>query len=371
MRRAAKTLGVAAPKSRGPKPDLELLTLLREEISKRLDDLPEDDHVKCAVCGEIATDDTVFCPYCGDEGSVSEEEAKRVDTTASDGDDEDEAESGPDEEESEGDDDSDEDEEAEDGDEEVSDEEVAEVVDEGVGIAKGAKITSSVRAGLKGMERELEAAIGRIVELKKSAVGLSYDIGLECRQIRDKQLFKARGYASFKDFAKSELPFTRESALQLIAIVEKHSREDYATIGYAKLRVIAAVGDEDVKEELITAARKGATTKELSERASAANGTVTPPAPESSRKKAPDAEKGERITLIGKIGAKKQVVEFHNSASGEVLKNVGMFQKKGFVPSAYAELEVAPGVFVRVGLRVGANYELEGLTIRFVRASDS
>src|SRR4029077_18322583 len=75
MRRAAKQLGVEIPKARGAKPDLELLGGLRIEGAKRLAGLPVDDHVKCVVCDEIATDDTTFCPYCGDEGGDSPEAA--------------------------------------------------------------------------------------------------------------------------------------------------------------------------------------------------------------------------------------------------------------------------------------------------------
>ena len=68
MRKAAKYLGIEAPKTRGAKSDQELLGLLRVEVNRRLAKLSIDDHVKCVRCAEIATDDTPFCPFCGDEG---------------------------------------------------------------------------------------------------------------------------------------------------------------------------------------------------------------------------------------------------------------------------------------------------------------
>lgn len=329
MRRAAKELGVEIPKTRGEKATQELLGNLRVEIEKRLAEMPVDDHVKCVVCDEVALAKPTFCPFCGDEGGdpvvgeVVEDEEEEAD---------------PD----------------------------AEEADESVGIAKTpVPKSASVEVANAALEKDLETRLQRIRDLKQSVVGMSYDIGLECQKIRDLQLFKARGYTSFKSFAEKELPFTRESALQLVAIVEKHTREDYDQIGYAKLRVIAAVSDGDTKAELMSAARGGATTKQIAARAS---GATAPTA--ATKKPAPPEEKGEKITLIGKIGARNQVVKFHDADSeGELIEAAGVF--KSHTASAYGELEVADGVFLRVGLRVNDKKELEGLTVRFVRAADA
>lgn len=380
MRRAAKVLGVPVPTTRGLKSDRELLGNLRVEITKRLDTVRDDDHIKCVVCDEVATEDTDFCPYCGDEGTGTEAEAVKIASTkkpAAPVDDDVEAEvvdedetPAPDEEadeESDEDDDSADDE----SDDEAADESDEEEADEApeptasVGIAAaGAVVAKDVGAGLQALSRELDQSLQRITDMKRNAVGLSYDIGIECKAIRDKQLFKARGYPSFKAFAEKELPFTRESALQLITIVEKHSREDYGQIGYAKMRVISAVSDSVAKEKLLNEARSGkVSTREVSERAAAAGGSGR------TRKKVvtPAAEKGEKITLIGKVGAKKQIVKFRNE-SEEVIPNVGMFYAKGLIAQAYGELEISDGVVIRIGLRLGQKNELEGLSVRFVRA---
>jgi hypothetical protein len=312
MRRAAKHLGVTVPKTRSASSDAELLGALRMEISKRLAKLAETDHVVCARCKEIATDDTEFCPYCGDEGEDSK----------------------------------------------------AEIVEASpVGISRASQAPVPQRA-----EEALDERLRRIVELKKSAVGLSYDIGIELKAIRDQQLFRARGYQDFKSFAVKELPFTRESAQQLIRIVEQHSREEYTTIGYAKLREIAAVTEPTAKAQLVEEARKGATVGQIKERAASLTGKVAPATTSSGSRPAPSPEKGEKITLLGKVGARSQVLKFHNVETGEVLDHAGVF--KTYMPNSYGELEIADGVFLRVGLRTSADNKLEGLTVRFVRSEE-
>lgn len=328
MRNAAKLLGVEAPKMRGGRADQELLGLLRVEVNRRLATLPIDDHVQCVRCGELATDDTPFCPFCGDEGNPEGAAAEVVEQV------------------------------------------VAQVPEEAsVGIAEAPvqAPAANVDAANLAREADLTKRLNRIMELKRSAVGMSYDIGQECREIRDQQLYKARGYASFKQFAEAELPFTRESALQLISIVEKYSRDDYEKIGYAKLRVISAVTGAEQKVELLDQARKGATTRELTERAK--RGSVAPPAASSGAKKAPPAETSDKITLLLRVGSRAQVMKFHDaSKGGETLESAGLV--KGLVSTAYGELEIADGVVVRIGLRVDKQNNLNGLTFKLVRAAD-
>lgn len=321
LRKAAKILGVEAPKVRSAKADQELLGSIRIEVAKRLKPLSVDDHVKCGLCDEVATDDTPFCPFCGDEGSA---EPTAVEAS------------------------------------------VAAIDPESVGISHTPVPTApNVELATQALERNLADRLMRIMELKRSTVGMTYEIGVECREIRDQKLFTVRGYTSFKQFAEKELPFTRESALNLIAIVEKHTKEDYEKIGYSKLRLIGAVSESDAKAELMEAARNGASAKELAGRAGK---TVAPAAPP--KKPAPVPEAGEKITLLGTIGARAKMVKFHDAdKGGEVIESAGTF--KNHLPKVYGEIEIAGGVFVQIGLRISAEKELEGLTVRFVRAVDA
>lgn len=331
LRKAAKLLGVEAPKARGAKNDQELLGNLRLEIGKRLSAIDVDAAVKCGVCDEISTEDTSFCPFCGDEGGPEQEAAQAAAAAA------------------------------------AAPAAVAVPVAT-VGIAKTPVPTAAnVEVATAALEEDLAARLARITELKRSAIWMSYDIGLECKEIRDRQLYKARGYTSFKQFAEAVLPFTRESALQLIAICEKHTRQEYAEIGYAKLRVIAAVTDPALKEELVEAARNKATTTELKERVTRA--TIAPNA--GGKKPTAAPEPGERITLLGKVGARAQVMKFHDAKKGgELLELAGTF--KGYTDSAYGELEIGDGVFIRIGLRVNeTSKQLEALTVRFVRGAEA
>lgn len=383
MRKAAKHLGVTAPKQRGAKPDGELLAAIRLEVNKRLEAISQDDHVQCLECQEIATDDVPFCPYCGDEGNVvSEDVAKAtaalageslVDEEADEPADEPADEEESDEEES--DEEESAEEESDEDDEEESDEEEDDDPEASVGIAPQSKApVVNVDAAMAKLASDLDARIKRIADMRKNAVALTYDIGSELREIRDQQLFKARGYSSFRAFAEKELPFTRESALELIRIVEKNTREDFEQLGYSKMRLIASEADVEVKAELIEAAKKGATTRELREltdkASSTAKGNAATAAKTKTKAAATPPDKGERITLLGKVNARKQVVQLHNSETGEVIVNAGVFTKKSFVPSAYGELEISSGVFLRIGLRVSANQELTGFTVRFVRSAD-
>lgn len=383
MRRAAKQLGVDIPKKRGTEADQRLLADLRLELAKRLASIDENDQVKCGVCDEIATEDTKFCPYCGDlgdgtaiaaveeveeveEADADEDEAAEVEaeTEADDSGDEDIEDDG--DEDDEGDDDDDE---GDDSDDENVVEKPAKPVKEKpatVGIAaKGAKLAKNVDAAMAEMEQELAAAVERIVKLQRNWAGVGWDIGVELKDIRDKQLFKARGYASFKKFAEKELQFTRETALGIIKVVSTSTREDFETIGFTKLRALAPLNDSGVKEELLDAARKGATRKELTESVASATGK------KSKKDAAPPAEKGERVTLLGKIGAKRSVVKITDPQSGEVIPSAGVFQAKGLNADAYGEVEISDGVFIRIGMKLGPANDLVGFTTRFVRASDA
>lgn len=381
LRRAAKFLGVSAPKQRGAKPDSELLASVRLEVTKRMAAISEDDHIECLQCGEIAVEEIPYCPYCGDEGGVvSEDLAKATATLAGEplqaravAEASDEAEEPDDEEDSDdaADDESDDEDDADEEAEEEADPEEAEAATSGVGIAPKSKApVKDVDAAMVKMAKDLDARVEKIAELRASAVTLTYDIGLVLQEIRDQQLFKARGYTSFRAFAEKELPFTRESALELIRIVEKQTRDEFKTLGYSKMRLIASESDETVKAELIDAAKKGATTRELREMTDKATSAAKTNVKATAKLQAPEREKGERITLIGKINARKNVVQLHNSETGEVIANAGTFTKKSFVPSAYGELEISDGVFLRIGLRVSADQELSGFTVRFVRPAD-
>jgi len=349
MRRAAKVLGINAPKATGAAADQELLGKLRLEIAKRTATLTQEQMFECVECKEISTDDTEFCPFCGDEGVSSEaaniaEVVNGVPANAR------QATSIPPPKKSS----------KPAAAEAVEAEVVAPSKRRGVGITRTpVPVAVDVDARLAEFEEKLEAVLQRLDVLKNSAVGMSYDVGLELKKIRDEQLFKARGYTTFKDFALNELPMKRESALHLCSIVDTWSREDYLQMGYSKIRLITAITDPVVKEELIAAAKGGATRAQLTERA--ARGS-NPPASK------PAVEKGEKITLLGKIGARKQAVKFHDAATGEVLDHAGTF--KNFKPEIYGELEISDGVFVRFGLRVNGSNQLEGLTVKFVRAGD-
>lgn len=386
LRKAASELGIDPPKARGGKADQDLMQMVRDALVSEIKNADTDIAVQCVECDEVAIDAMPYCPFCGFEGDISDNNPNEgtpaapvvakpepdEDEPEDSGDDESDAEESDDE----GDESDDEDSE-DDGDEpdEESDDESEE--DESaeeaaakpeqkptVGIAtKGAAIAKDVPAALAAQADELDTKLRRIDELNRGAHALSYDIGAVCREIRDKQLYRGRGYTSFTQFAAAELPFKRESALRLVSMVEKYTREEYEEIGYSKLRLIGAVDDNiELKEELIAEVRAGANTRQLAEKikgAAAPEVDVRPP------QTAPEKEKADKITLIGRIGGRKQIAHFYDKAGGS-LPTLGTVKLDR--PDGYAELEVSEGVFLRVSLKLNKASELTGVAVQFVRA---
>lgn len=349
MREAAKALGVTIPKTRGAAAEQQLLGAIRLEMAKRMRDMPDIEKIECVKCLELATEDIDYCPYCGDLGkeegeaptelavprtpqapaaeAATQSRSPTVRPSAKPG---------------------------------------AKTNIKGVGISgEKVEVAADVEQSLASVASDLDECLDRIRLCTDRWYALGYDIGIECKAIRDRQLFKARGYPSFKAFAEKELPFTRESALQLVSIVEKHSRQEYEQIGYTKLRLIAAVPDAALKQELLEAAKQGASRTELAERVTRAS--QRPEGPGGAAAKVLP-EPGEKITLIGKIGARAQTMKFHDAKSREVVKVAGVF--KSLQEDVYGELEISDGVFARIGLRINAKKELEALTFRIVRAAE-
>lgn len=383
-------MGVDVPNMRGGKADQDLLASLRLEVAKRLAVEEPADHLRCDACKEISTNATAFCPFCGDAGQDNapapdegddDDEVEVVDE--SDDDDTDTADDSDDDEsddasdaggsDDESDDDAGDSDSDSDSDEEEDDGDAKPQEAPAVGIAaKGAKLAKNVDAGMAAVAKELDEAIARIEALKRSTYGITYDLGLELRSIRDKQLFKARGYGSFKKFADKELPITRETALTLVTIVEKNSREDYEQVGFSKLRALAPVNDVETREKLLAKARKGATRAELTEEVAEASGKPRKvKEAKAAASAAPSPEKAEKITLLAKVGAKRQVLRLRDAASGDVINAAGGFQAKGLNPNVYGETELSEGLFLRVGMKLNDKNEMEAFTVRFVRAKSA
>jgi endogenous inhibitor of DNA gyrase (YacG/DUF329 family) len=80
LRAGLKKLGVSSDEM----PMGELLGAMRLRLAEVIGErrLTDDSLLKCPACGEASTDDTEFCPFCGDLGEDTSAETVAVETTA-------------------------------------------------------------------------------------------------------------------------------------------------------------------------------------------------------------------------------------------------------------------------------------------------
>lgn len=304
-------LAIYAPGEKLPESLEERLELMRARLTTRIADLDEEHVLMCGDvddpvtgCREVATSDVTFCPFCGDgmEEVVAEPEAPSA-------------------------------------------------------IVVG----SATEAGLDAARTELEEVLARFSALSHDIAGNYYDIGLLFRQIRDRELWKARGHDTFRAFVEKELGVSKTSAYRYMDLTENYDRVTFLEVGAKKLELISGIKNGEERDAALDAARNGSTARELA--GPATGGSREAPARERRDSSAPPAKKvGNEITLLAKVGAKPTLVPFRGAESGRPLK--------GYKPGAYAEFQLSDEVVLRVMMKEvkGSPGEFEGVNIAFVRA---
>lgn len=120
---------------------------------------------------------------------------------------------------------------------------------------------------------DLEASLGRVVELKKNAERSIWELGNEIRTLHDGELWKARvedgkaRYKNWKMFCAVELGMSGNHAYRLIEVATKFTREQVEKWGVSKLTIIAQLPDAR-QNELLNDGKE--TTKEKLQREAAA-----------------------------------------------------------------------------------------------------
>lgn len=321
MKKAAEVHGIKVPAGTGETATRELLGLLRTRMAELNEGIEDDQQLQCNVCGERSTEHTEFCPFCGDLG------------IAPDG-----AEPPP--------------------------------PAQAATISKLPEVAPKrdTQAAMTELGKTLDAALEELNRLKQSIVDTSYDMGVVIQRIHDQQLFKARGFDSFKQFCDSnELSVSRGTAYQLMGLVEKFTREDYQQLGYRKLRTIGLLDTGDRKAAL-DEAKQGKSVREVDETVRAKRESTEKPhagAPAGARPGAPP--KGSKVTVLAKVDAKPRELRFKSAKSGASLASAAKVSQ--LVADAYAEVELEGGVFLRIGLRVSGK-DLVGLSAEFKRNTD-
>jgi RNA polymerase subunit RPABC4/transcription elongation factor Spt4 len=399
MRRAAEAIGLPLPKGFDDEDadrelmNRQLLATIRAKVKDLLKPIPTDDQLICVKCKERSTDATEFCPFCGDTGvdekpdlgaiaaaeAAAEAEAAEAsalvvpvpepDTDSDDGGADEESE----DEESEDEESEDEDfEDSEDADSPSDDDHIpAEVVSAGAALATDVvKAPRDTDEALMKLEGELTDRLARLSSLKWNTVDNTYEMGLLVKEIQDRQLYRARGYGSFSQFAAKELPIARQTAYQMVQIVEQFTKQEFLDVGFRKLKTIAGLEEGAKKKQLLADAKAGAPAREVERKAAEikpptkarANG-VAKPAPAGAKLAAPAAEN--RVTLLTQLDGKVREVPFKDANTGALLVSAGKVTMHH--ANAYAEIEIGDDVFLRIAVKTKGR-DLIGLTTEFVRS---
>lgn len=307
-----KAIKVYSPKAKIPDGDAEALLLLRQVVEKRLGEVAPDERMLCGEqddpkmgCREVATGDVLFCPFCGDEG-VPEDEAPPA-----------------------------------------------------VGVVD-VQPANATEAGLVLMKGELDEAVSRFEALRRDLVANSYDIGLTLRDIRDRDLWKASGASSLKDFMEKELGLSRTSGYRYMALTEEYDRQTFLEVGPKKLALISGIDAKEDREAALDAAKQGASTRDVEALANPDRAPRSTPANESGSKNSAPKKSGAEITLLAKVGGKVQVIPFRSAESGRPVKH--------YRAGAYGEFQISDDVVLRVAFKDDREGNHEGISIAFVRA---
>lgn len=310
LRKALGVYGVAFKPDASP---ADLLALVRKALDKKLKGMKDEDKVKCtAVCGEVSTADTDFCPYCGDEGVEGDEPGAELAVT-------------------------------------------------GATNAGPAVANVSTKAGIAVATKSLDESVAKINALRNNLAANSYDLGIEIRKIHEEELWKARGHESFKDFIEKELEIGRTMAYRLIDITREFDRATFEQVGSRKLSLIATIQDAEAREEALGAAKAGATTKEVVRARDAAKGKAGKDAapPREPRATMTPPKKSGEITLLAKVGSKPQTIGWRSASSGRPIQS--------HKDDAYAEFQLSEDVRQRIALKCDKDGNILGLTIAFAR----
>ena len=285
------------------------------------------DCYECA-CGEVSTDLTGFCPFCG---TIETDSAQVAATRPS---------------------------------------EAADIVV----LKKGESIpVSDMNASADVKLSEFESRVARIRDLAKNTRVNLYDIGVEFDIINKNFEWKSKGYKNFRECVIKETNFTAQYVYQLIGVTKEFGRDTYLETGnISKLFMVQQVENtetraallEEIKSEpglprrvLATRikeirAEEGTTPKERAAR--------TAPATEPKRV-APKPDGA--ITLLAKVNGKAETYQFRNAETGRALK--------AYKPGAYVEIEISDDVVLRLLPVFEKGTEtLVGLKRAFVRVEE-
>ena len=351
MKAAAKVLGIKMPRGRA-KP-VTIVKALREGFAKRLEGIPEDDWIKCPVCGEVTDDDDAIevCPFCGDEGA-DEPAAATADDKPIEADKVDEAAG----------------EEPADAEEPPTanlDDDVEEEPEEDPAVAADAEEPGTdLATGSEVMLAALETEKKIIRLAQTNMVGAGYELGMAIGRIREGNLWKAEGHRTFRKFCES-MGVSHTLAYSLVDMTKKFDKDTFLEVGRKKLMIVARADAED-QDEVLNDARDGASVRELEAKErerkerEAGDKPDKPTDPAAGKPGRPSRE-DQTITLLTKVGGRAMVHPFRNRTSQTELEK--------WEKDSYAQVQLSDDVFLLIALKTNKEGEPVSVMATFRRAT--
>lgn len=93
---------------------------------------------------------------------------------------------------------------------------------------------------------ELDENINRVKESMRTIAKGFFYIGETLFNIRDKKLFKLKGYKNFIEFCKVEFSLSKNQAYNLVNIYERFNKPEFSEFNYSQLSEMLPLSDEQV-----------------------------------------------------------------------------------------------------------------------------
>lgn len=110
--------------------------------------------------------------------------------------------------------------------------------------------------------KECDERVERIKGYRRSLAEEAYNIGVELKEIHDKNLWKHKGHKSFKTFVEAELDYTRVMAYKYMSMAGSVKKEDAVALGVSKVDMIVNAPPKRQKK-LLEMGKEGKSRKEM------------------------------------------------------------------------------------------------------------
>ena len=216
MKEAAKELELKLPKG-DPKVAAQALREFFTETEN------EESLAACGNCGWEAPDSFVSCPYCGTSLGESTE--------------------GPEPQADEG-------------------EKPRQKVAKKKGKGRGKGKTKAIQKIDPKKVAECDERVAKIKGFRRSIAEEAYNIGVELKEIHDRNLWRHKDYNSFSKFCEAELDYTRVMAYKYMSMAGAVKKEDAIALGVSKVDMIVNAPQKRQKK-LLEMGKEGKSRKEM------------------------------------------------------------------------------------------------------------